>query len=220
MAEASSASHGPSPGLTLDSNGDLRSDRLDREAAALRDRTRAMRIASVSRTRAAELDDGEIGDARQLAVRVAALEDALAVAQAAIAHLKGLAEGAAAAAASLAAASQQALPLPPPPQQMTPGTPPSLRLNSPPAQQQLQSQPPPQPQQSHQQPALLQMQPAKQAPPREFDQTWQLPQPLQPPQLLPMQRAPTPLHSPCCVDTSPAFLTHLPVQSEKYFFIS
>ena len=55
----------------------------------------------------------EIGDARQLSVRVAALEDALATARAAIAKPQGLAKDAATAAAILATASQQVLPPPP-----------------------------------------------------------------------------------------------------------
>ena len=77
--------------LHLDSNGDL--------SQTFRDRLRRA------------TPPGEHHAEWQLAARVAALEDGLAVAQAAIAHLKGLAETATAAAAAANAARHSQLPM-------------------------------------------------------------------------------------------------------------
>ena len=80
------------PALHLDANGDL--------SQAFRDRMRRQTPPS-----------DEPGDAL-LAARVAALEDGLAVACAAIAHLKGLAESTSVAATAASAPSRGPLPLP------------------------------------------------------------------------------------------------------------
>ena len=80
------------PALHLDANGDL--------SQAFRDRMRRQTPPS-----------DEPGDAL-LAARVAALEDGLAVACAAIAHLKGLAESTSVAATAASAHGPPPLPLP------------------------------------------------------------------------------------------------------------